>query len=149
MKFRRRLWRFAQEDPLLFWEFICWSYERDHSFVQREVSFSIRISKLCNFQLCTSTTLRYLNLINLIIPWFNFLSERTPLDTTKNSSPSDMLVMLSVPSYISCRDLLQFLAPYRSHLIHIKVIRENTPNQYMALLKCKSEVGSSCKNSIK
>lgn len=56
------------------------------------------------------------------------------------SAPSDMLVMLSVPSYLSCRDLLQFLAPFQKEFLHIKVIRENTPNQYMALLKCKSEV---------
>lgn len=71
---------------------------------------------------------------------FIIFSDRTPLDTSGKTAPSDMIVMLSVPSYISCRDLLQFLAPFQKDLDHIKVIRENIPNQYMALLKCKSEV---------
>ncbi|ODN04212.1 BRCA1-associated protein [Orchesella cincta] len=70
-------------------------------------------------------------------------NERSQLGMDKDKSgktgPSDMLVMLAVPCYLSCRDLLQFVAPFKKDLDHIQIIREAIPNQYMALLKCNSE----------
>ncbi|CAL8120081.1 unnamed protein product [Orchesella dallaii] len=70
-------------------------------------------------------------------------NERIHLDVegkgAAKAGPSDMLVMLAIPCYLSCRDLLQFVAPFQKDLDHIQIIRENTPNQYMALLKCHSE----------
>lgn len=51
-----------------------------------------------------------------------------------------MLLMLAVPSSLSCRDLLQFVAPFQADIEHIKIIRDSIPNQYMVLIKFKSQV---------
>lgn len=53
---------------------------------------------------------------------------------------SEMLLMLAVPASTSCRDLLQFVAPFQADIEHIKIIRDSIPNQYMVLIKLKSQV---------
>lgn len=53
---------------------------------------------------------------------------------------SDMVCMLAVPSNMSCRDLLQFIAAFQSDIEHVKIIRDCVPNQYMVLAKFKTEV---------
>jgi len=51
-----------------------------------------------------------------------------------------MVCMLAVPSNMSCRDLLQFIAAFQSDIEHVKIIRDCVPNQYMVLAKFKTEV---------
>ncbi|KAK2711727.1 BRCA1-associated protein-like [Artemia franciscana] len=52
---------------------------------------------------------------------------------------SEMICILAIPATVSCQDLLQFIAPCRSTMEHIKIIKDGTPNQYMALLKFKCQ----------
>lgn len=44
------------------------------------------------------------------------------------------LCLLGVPATMSCRDLLSFTAACHQDIAHIRVLRDATPNQYMALL---------------
>lgn len=44
------------------------------------------------------------------------------------------LCLLGVPATMSCHDLLAFTAPCHQDIAHIRVLRDATPNQYMALL---------------
>ncbi|XP_076062053.1 BRCA1-associated protein isoform X2 [Oratosquilla oratoria] len=52
---------------------------------------------------------------------------------------SEMLCMLAVPSSMTIHDLLQFTAPCYSVIQHMRIIRDPTPNQYMVLLKFRSQ----------
>ena len=56
-----------------------------------------------------------------------------------NIARSDLLCMLSVPAKMSCTDLLNFISSFGTHIEHIRIIRDSTPNIYMALLKFQSE----------
>ncbi|XP_031570682.1 BRCA1-associated protein-like isoform X2 [Actinia tenebrosa] len=58
---------------------------------------------------------------------------------TKGISRSQTICMLAVPAKLACIDLLQFVAPSEEFIQHIKIIRDATPNQYMALIKFKNQ----------
>ena len=47
--------------------------------------------------------------------------------------------MLGVPAKIKTVELLQFTAPCHSRLEMIRVIQDNSPNQYMALLRFRCQ----------
>lgn len=57
-----------------------------------------------------------------------------------------MLLMLAVPAAVSCRDLLQFIAPFQANIEHIKIIRDSVPNRYMVLIKLRTQVSHSIKD---
>lgn len=44
------------------------------------------------------------------------------------------LCLLGVPTSMTCHDLLAFTAPCHAEIAHIRVLRDSSPNQYMALL---------------
>ncbi|XP_018562105.1 BRCA1-associated protein isoform X2 [Anoplophora glabripennis] len=44
------------------------------------------------------------------------------------------LCLLGVPTSMTCHDLLAFTAPCHADISHIRVLRDSSPNQYMALL---------------
>nr|CAI5841998.1 unnamed protein product [Callosobruchus analis] len=44
------------------------------------------------------------------------------------------LCLLGVPTSLACHDLLTFTAPCHDDISHIRVLRDSSPNQYMALL---------------
>lgn len=46
-----------------------------------------------------------------------------------------MLCLLAVPATLNCQDLLNFVAPCHSTIQHVRIIRDDTPNQYMVLLE--------------
>ncbi|KAF5284146.1 hypothetical protein FQR65_LT00146 [Abscondita terminalis] len=48
------------------------------------------------------------------------------------------LCLLGVPNSMTCHDLLAFTAPCHGEIAHIRVIRDSSPNQYMALLIFRS-----------
>ncbi len=52
---------------------------------------------------------------------------------------SEMICMLAVPATMTSAYLLQFVAPVEPWLENIKIIRDGAPNQYMVLLKFKSQ----------
>ncbi|VDN05369.1 unnamed protein product [Thelazia callipaeda] len=53
-------------------------------------------------------------------------------------SDCSILCMLAVPSLISCRELLKFIAPSSQYINAMKVIRDSTPNQYMVIINFRS-----------
>ena len=69
--------------------------------------------------------------------FFNF-SSKTSLD--ESEVRSEMLCMLAVPTSLTTHDLLQFTAPCNPDIQHMRIIRDSTPNQYMVLIKFRSQV---------
>ncbi|VDK72299.1 unnamed protein product [Litomosoides sigmodontis] len=61
--------------------------------------------------------------------------ETSSTATTDNCST---LCMLGVPSLLSCRELLRFIAPSSEYIVAMKVIRDSTPNQYMVIINFRS-----------
>lgn len=55
-------------------------------------------------------------------------------DTLSSRQQAVTLCLLAVPATMTCHDLLSFTAPCHAEISHIRVIRDQTPNQYMALL---------------
>lgn len=62
---------------------------------------------------------------------------KTSLDETELRS--EMLCMLAVPTSMTLHDLLQFTAPCYSVIQHMRIIRDPTPNQYMVLIKFRTQ----------
>jgi BRCA1-associated protein len=54
-----------------------------------------------------------------------------------------LICILAIPATLTCRDLLKFIAPASSTIEGIRVIRNSTPDQYMALVNFKDEVSAS------
>ncbi|XP_046386167.1 BRCA1-associated protein [Ischnura elegans] len=52
---------------------------------------------------------------------------------------SEMVCMLAVPASVTCHDLLLFTAACQADMQHLRIIRDSTPNQYMALVKFRSQ----------
>ncbi|EFX84242.1 hypothetical protein DAPPUDRAFT_47474 [Daphnia pulex] len=52
---------------------------------------------------------------------------------------SQMICMLAIPAWLSCHDLLNFLAPCCPGIRRVRIIRDKTPNQYMALVLFRSQ----------
>lgn len=66
---------------------------------------------------------------------------------------SQMICLLAIPAWLSCHDLLNFLAPCCPGIRQVRIIRDKTPNQYMALVLFRSQVtmlkiikGENCPN---
>ncbi|KAK4878245.1 hypothetical protein RN001_010751 [Aquatica leii] len=55
-------------------------------------------------------------------------------DTLSKREEVLTLCLLGVPNSMTCHDLLAFTAPCHAEIAHIRVIRDSSPNQYMALL---------------
>lgn len=52
---------------------------------------------------------------------------------------SQMICMLAIPAWLSCHDLLNFLAPCCPGIRRVRIIRDKSPNQYMALVLFRSQ----------
>lgn len=50
------------------------------------------------------------------------------------------ICILSVPATMTCHDLLRFTAPCHQDVRHFRILRDGSPNQYMALITFKSAV---------
>uniref|UniRef100_A0A1B6L8D8 BRCA1-associated protein n=1 Tax=Graphocephala atropunctata TaxID=36148 RepID=A0A1B6L8D8_9HEMI len=64
-------------------------------------------------------------------------NELTSVD--RAASCSQTVCILAVPSSMTCHDLLTFLAACQGDIKHVRIIRDGTPNQYMALLTFRSQ----------
>ncbi|OQV17281.1 BRCA1-associated protein [Hypsibius exemplaris] len=64
-------------------------------------------------------------------------NERTSLKPT--AVRSTLLCMLAVPAHLSTGDLLRFSAPFSTEIQKLKIIRDQTPNQYMVLFRFKNQ----------
>ena len=51
-----------------------------------------------------------------------------------------MICMLTVPASMTSRDLLEFVAAYEKWIESMKIIKDNTPNKYMVLIKFNNQV---------
>ncbi|XP_062814462.1 BRCA1-associated protein isoform X1 [Anolis carolinensis] len=52
---------------------------------------------------------------------------------------SAMLCVLTVPATMTSHDLMKFVASFYDVIEHMKIIRDSTPNQYMALIKFSTQ----------
>ncbi|PFX20461.1 BRCA1-associated protein [Stylophora pistillata] len=52
---------------------------------------------------------------------------------------SEMICMLSVPAKMTCKDLMEFVAPSEEFIECVKIIRDSNPNQYMVLVKFRNQ----------
>ena len=48
--------------------------------------------------------------------------------------------MLTVPASMTSRDLLEFVSACETWIESMKIIKDNTPNKYMVLVKFKKQV---------
>ncbi|XP_043199621.1 BRCA1-associated protein-like [Amphibalanus amphitrite] len=55
---------------------------------------------------------------------------------------SEMICMMSVPAKMAIHDLLQFTAACYPDIERMRIIRDSTPNQYMVLLKFKTQAAA-------
>ncbi|CAG0884641.1 unnamed protein product [Cyprideis torosa] len=66
-------------------------------------------------------------------------NQPTSLSPEASSSRPPLLCILAVPSTLASHDLLNFIAPCFPGIQHVRIIRNEKPNQYMVLLKFKSQ----------
>lgn len=66
--------------------------------------------------------------------FFVLFSERT----TKKEDLSTTLCLLAVPSTLNCHDILNFIAPCHSVIQHVRILRDDSPNQFMVLLEFRN-----------
>lgn len=64
----------------------------------------------------------------------------TPVD--EEVSRSEMICIMAVPAKLTCIDLQQFTQPVKESIKHIQIIRDNSPNQYMVLIKFKDQASA-------
>ncbi|CAG2162310.1 unnamed protein product [Oppiella nova] len=57
----------------------------------------------------------------------------------EESERSEMVCILSVPAAMTIHDVLQFTAAVNQDIKHIRIIRDNKPNQYMVLIKFSNQ----------
>lgn len=70
--------------------------------------------------------------------YFEFFSELTERECAADRSHT--ICILSVPATMTCHDLLTFTAACHQDIQHFRIIRNNSPNQYMALITLRSSV---------
>lgn len=58
---------------------------------------------------------------------------------TEDVRRSAMLCILTVPATMTSHDLMRFVAPFNDVMEHMKIIRDSTPNQYMVLVKFRTQ----------
>lgn len=71
-----------------------------------------------------------------------FFKESKKASRREDRKKSDMICILSVPTSITVHDLLQFTGPVNENIEHIRIVRSSKPNQYIALLKFRSQKSS-------
>ncbi|KZC04189.1 PREDICTED: BRCA1-associated protein [Dufourea novaeangliae] len=59
-------------------------------------------------------------------------------DIRQAAERTQTLCILSVPATMTCHDLLRFTAPCHQDIRHFRILRDGSPNQYMALITFKS-----------
>jgi len=69
----------------------------------------------------------------------HFYKENCMTSLDEDVPRSQMICMLAIPAWLSCTDLLNFLAPCCPGIRRVRIIRDSTPNQYMALVLFRSQ----------
>lgn len=73
-------------------------------------------------------------------------SDLTPMD--RAAQRSQTVCILAVPATMTCHDLLTFTAACHGDIQHLRIIRDGSPNRYMALLTFRSQVHCNCSYSL-
>lgn len=82
-------------------------------------------------------------LIYLYIVEQCYFMEITFFYSVLSSSDEAMtLCLLGVPNSMACHDLLAFTAPCHAEIAHIRILRDSSPNQYMALLTFRNHAAA-------
>ncbi|PNF20905.1 BRCA1-associated protein [Cryptotermes secundus] len=68
-------------------------------------------------------------------------NELTPMD--RAAQRSQTVCILAVPATMTCHDLLTFTAACHGDIQHLRIIRDGSPNRYMALLTFRSQQSAS------
>ncbi|XP_063241292.1 BRCA1-associated protein [Bacillus rossius redtenbacheri] len=68
-------------------------------------------------------------------------NELTSVDSA--SLCSQTVCILAVPATMTCHDLLTFTAACHEDISHLRIIKDGSPNQYMALLKFRTQQAAS------
>jgi len=55
-----------------------------------------------------------------------------------------MLVMMDIPAFFTCRELVSFVRPSSTHILLMKIVRDETANKYMVTIKFKTPVKIIC-----
>ncbi|KAJ9588922.1 hypothetical protein L9F63_017800, partial [Diploptera punctata] len=67
--------------------------------------------------------------------------ELTPVD--RAAQVSQTVCILAVPATMTCNDLLTFTAACHGDIQHLRIIRDGSPNRYMALLTFRTQSSAS------
>ncbi|KAJ4445291.1 hypothetical protein ANN_07095 [Periplaneta americana] len=67
--------------------------------------------------------------------------ELTPMD--RAAQRSQTVCILAVPATMTCHDLLTFTAACHGDIQHLRIIRDGSPNRYMALLTFRTQQSAS------
>uniref|UniRef100_A0A6A7G106 BRCA1-associated protein-like n=3 Tax=Hirondellea gigas TaxID=1518452 RepID=A0A6A7G106_9CRUS len=65
--------------------------------------------------------------------------QNTKTSLSQGEERSSMVCLLSVPCTVTIHDLLQFTAPCYSGMLHLRIIRDSSPSQYMVLVRFRSQ----------
>lgn len=55
---------------------------------------------------------------------------------------SNTICMLSVPATMTCHDVLTFTAACHQNIQHFRILRDDNPDQYMALITFRNSVSA-------
>ncbi|CAF0797674.1 unnamed protein product [Adineta ricciae] len=79
------------------------------------------------------------HLVDITKGILHLYKDNQALDANNEPKHSEMLAMLAIPADVSCRELITFINPVYHSIEYLRIIRDPTPNQYMSLIKFKSQ----------
>ncbi|CAF3830151.1 unnamed protein product [Adineta steineri] len=79
------------------------------------------------------------HLVDITKGILHLYKDNKALGTNNEPKHSEMLAMLAIPADVACRELITFIYPVYNSIEYLRIIRDPTPNQYMCLIKFKSQ----------
>ncbi|CAF1036101.1 unnamed protein product [Rotaria sp. Silwood1] len=79
------------------------------------------------------------HLVDITRGILHLYKDNKALNTNNEPKRSEMLAMLAIPADVACRELITFIYPAYDGIEYLRIIRDPTPNQYMCLIKFKSQ----------
>ncbi|CAF0797576.1 unnamed protein product [Rotaria sordida] len=79
------------------------------------------------------------HLVDITRGILHLYKDNKALGTNNEPKHSEMLAMLAIPADVACRELIAFIYPAYDGIEYLRIIRDPTPNQYMCLIKFKSQ----------
>lgn len=79
------------------------------------------------------------HLVDITRGILHLYKDNQALGTNNEPKHSEMLAMLAIPADVACRELINFINPAYDGIEYLRIIRDPTPNQYMCLIKFKTQ----------